>query len=525
MESFADFVNEKSYISPSPINHYKSVKYSKLQHHQDGGNDGSDDDEDDLREERFEKVALIDDDSGDNLRDSAGSGDVFTVESAVEAIGFGYFQIRLYIVCGLFTAADALEMMLLAVLSPALRCEWQLDHFHVAFLTTVVFCGMCIMAPVWGFLGDKYGRQTTLYIVTVWIGYFGLLTTFSPSFIWILILRGMVGAGLAGSPQSFALMTEFLPSNSRAKMLQIGGVAWALGTAFEISMASLVIPSLGWRWLVAFSAIPSFLICVLLKLLPESARYLVAAGEKDKALSVLQKAAKLNKSNLPSGRLVSSHIGRRGNFSDLLSLEYRRTSLQMWFMWFVTAFSYYGMVLASAEILQVNNSDGEVKDADNCKCNLLKADDYVTILLSTFGEFIALPLNLMLIDRIGRRYTGAVNSFGMAIFFIILQIKMPKSMLTVIMFMVRGFSQGLFNFVYIYTAEVYPTTIRTLGIGTASAWARVGAMLTPFVAQVLLDKSLTSAVWVYGSLGILAALCAVFLPIETKGRILPQSLQ
>ena len=41
----------------------------------------------------------------------------------------------------------------------------------------------------------------TLYMVTTWIGYFGLLTTFSPSFMWVLILRGLVGAGLAGSPQ------------------------------------------------------------------------------------------------------------------------------------------------------------------------------------------------------------------------------------------------------------------------------------------------------------------------------------
>lgn len=102
---------------------------------------------------------------------------------------------------------------------------------------------------------------------------------------------------------------------------------------------------------------------------------------------------------------------------------------------------------------------------------------------------------------------------------------MPQSLLTVIMFMVRGLSQGLFNFVYIYTAEVYPTTIRTLGIGLASAWARVGAMLTPFVAQVLLDKSLTAAVWVYGSLGLLASVCAILLPIETKGRVLPQSIR
>lgn len=519
MESLADFTGGGLYSSFPSKGHHRSVKYTKLHSNHDG-------DDESLYDESLEQVALMEDNSDDNYNTSdTERGNVFTVEDAVESIGFGFFQIRLYIICGLFTVADALEMMLLAVLSPVLRCEWQLDHYHVAFLTTVVFIGMCLLAPVWGFIGDKYGRQTTLYMVTLWIGYFGFLTTFSPSFMWVLILRGLVGAGLAGSPQSFALLTEFLPSKSRAKMLQIGGIAWAMGTLFEITVASLVIPTLGWRWLVALSAIPSFLICILLKLLPESARYLVAAGEKDRALSVLQKAAKINKASLPKGTLTVSKSGTRGNFLDLMSPEYRRTSLQMWLMWFVTAFSYYGMVLASAEILQIHNSGENSKDAESCKCNLLKHDDYITMLVSTFGEFIALPLNLLLIDRIGRRYTGAVNSCGMAIFFLLLQLKMPQSLLTVIMFMVRGLSQGLFNFVYIYTAEVYPTTIRTLGIGLASAWARVGAMLTPFVAQVLLDKSLTAAVWVYGSLGLLASVCAILLPIETKGRVLPQSIR
>nr|XP_022345746.1 synaptic vesicle 2-related protein-like isoform X2 [Crassostrea virginica] len=486
MESLADFTGGGLFNSNSSKHCRKTVKYTKLMSSHDEG----------LYDESLEKVALMDDDSDDNYNTSdIESENVFTVEEAVESIGFGFFQIRLYIICGLFTAADALEMMLLAVLSPVLRCEWQLDHFRVAFLTTVVFIGMCIMAPVWGLMGDKYGRQTTLYMVTTWIGYFGLLTTFSPSFMWVLILRGLVGAGLAGSPQSFALLTEFLPSKSRAKMLQIGGITWAMGTLFEISIASLVIPTLGWRWLVAFSAMPSFLICVLIKLLPESARYLVAAGEKDRALHILQKAAKINKSSLPKGRLTVAHSASRGNVSDLLSPEYRRTSLQMWLMWFATAFSYYGMVLASAEILQIHNSGEESRNADSCKCNLLKSDDYITMLVSTFGEFLALPLNLLLIDRIGRRYTGAVNSCGMAIFFLLLQLQMPQSLLTIIMFMVRGFSQGLFNFVYIYTAEV------------------------------LLDKSLTAAVWVYGLLGLLASLCAILLPIETKGRVLPQSIR
>ena len=33
----------------------------------------------------------------------AGQSPTFTAEEGVEAIGFGFFQIRLYIICGLFT--------------------------------------------------------------------------------------------------------------------------------------------------------------------------------------------------------------------------------------------------------------------------------------------------------------------------------------------------------------------------------------------------------------------------------------
>lgn len=35
---------------------------------------------------------------------------------------------------------------------------------------------------------------------------------------------------------------------------------------------------------------------------------------------------------------------------------------------------------------------------------------------------------------------------------------------------------------------------------------------------------MTAAVWVYGSVGLLASVCAILLPIETKGRVLPVNL-
>ncbi|XP_052282117.1 putative transporter SVOPL [Dreissena polymorpha] len=177
----------------------------------------------------------------------------------------------------------------------------------------------------------------------------------------------------------------------------------------------------------------------------------------------------------------------------------------VWIMWFGTALSYYGMVLASAEILQIKNAN---QSGEKCKCNLLKKDDYTSMIVSTLGEFIALPLHKCLIDLVGIRWTGAVNLFGCGLFFIFLQLPVPMTVLTGFIFLVRGCSAGMFNFIYIYTSAVYPTTIRTLGIGAASSWARVGAVVTPFLAQVLMDTSLTAAVWVYGSIGFI---CAVLL--------------
>ena len=47
-----------------------------------------------------------------------------------------------------------------------------------------------------------------------------------------------------------------------------------------------------------------------------------------------------------------------------------------------------------------------------------------------------------------------------------------------------------FTFLFFqYTPEVYPTTLRSIGVGSCSSMARFGAMLTPYIAQVLLQQS------------------------------------
>lgn len=52
------------------------------------------------------------------------------------------------------------------------------------------------------------------------------------------------------------------------------------------------------------------------------------------------------------------------------------------------------------------------------------------------------------------------------------------------LFVARGIIAGVFQAAYVYTPEVYPTSLRAVGVGACSAMARLGAMVTPYVAQV-----------------------------------------
>ncbi|KAH3736462.1 hypothetical protein DPMN_043030 [Dreissena polymorpha] len=171
-----------------------SVKYTKLCTVEDTHERFFEDDNVDIRTRL----------PGERRRSSCDADRKFTVEEAVEVLGVGWFQFRLWAITGLFSMADACEMMLLAVLSPELRCQWGLSQTHVALITTVVFIGMGTASPFWGILADRYGRRNNLMLASVVVWYFGLLTSFSPSYFWLLLLRGLVGAGMAGMPHGCA---------------------------------------------------------------------------------------------------------------------------------------------------------------------------------------------------------------------------------------------------------------------------------------------------------------------------------
>uniref|UniRef100_A0A4W5QFC7 Synaptic vesicle 2-related protein n=1 Tax=Hucho hucho TaxID=62062 RepID=A0A4W5QFC7_9TELE len=412
--------------------------------------------------------------------------DTFTVEDAVEAIGFGKFQWKLSILTGLSWMADAMEVMILSIISPQLHCEWMLPSWKVAMLTSVVFIGMMFSSTLWGNISDKYGRKVGLTMCMMWVLYYGFLSAFSPAYGWVMVLRGLVGFGIGGAPQSVTLYSEFLPRKSRATCIILIEIFWALGAVFEVLLAIWIMPTMGWRWLLGLSTAPLVV-------------------------------------------FVTFCFEVRGRIRDLLTPQYRRTTLLLWFIWFANAFSYYGLVLLTTELFQAGDTCGVITQGAktepkcNLECKYLTLDDYKDLLWTTLAEFPGLFVTLFVIDRIGRKKSMAMCFLMFSVCILPLYACVGRVALTVFIFIARAFITGGFQVAYVYTPEVYPTATRALGIGTCSGMARGGALLTPFVAQVLLKKSVYLTLSVYCIFCLLATGASMLLPIETTGLGLQES--
>uniref|UniRef100_A0A9J8C4C6 SV2 related protein b n=2 Tax=Cyprinus carpio TaxID=7962 RepID=A0A9J8C4C6_CYPCA len=448
----------------------------------------------------------------------------FTVEEAVEAIGFGRFQWKLSMLTGVAWMADAMEMMLLSIVTPQLRCEWRLSSWKVAFITAIVFIGMMVSSSLWGNISDKYGRKLCLILCMLWTLHYGLLSAFAPVYSWILVLRCLVGFGLGGAPQSVTLYTEFLPIKSRGISIILLGVFWALGAVFEVLLAMVVMPTLGWKWLLAFSTFPLVVFAASCCWLPESARFDVLRGREDKALDTLKYIAAANGSSVPTGRLIANTQTERGRIRDLFIPEYRKTTLLVWLIWFCNAFSYYGIVLLTTELFQSGSAcSGEW--FCNLECNYLTIHDYVDLLWTTLAEFPGILVTLWMIDRIGRKKSMAICFLLFSVSILPLYACTHRAVLTVFIFIARACITGGWQVAYVYTPEVFPTATRAIGIGTGSGMARVGALITPFIAQVLLKSSVYLTLSVYLICCLLGTVASLVLPMETTGRSLQESTQ
>ena len=245
----------------------------------------------------------------------------YTAVEALDHVGFGKFQIRALCFVGFAWAADAMEMMLLSFIGPAMRCEFGVSSDAEGALTSVVFVGMMLGAPAWGVVSDARGRKPALLFSATTTLAAGIGSALGGSFGSVLFFRFVVGVGLGGVPVAYGLFMEFLPSENRGARLSYIEAFWTLGSMLESALAWIVLPRHSWRVLLLISAAPLLGLIACIFIVPESVLYSVNAGRMEEAKETLRRVAATNGKSLPQGELVgpNDRASSSGEFEDRTS--------------------------------------------------------------------------------------------------------------------------------------------------------------------------------------------------------------
>uniref|UniRef100_A0A7N0V9H1 Major facilitator superfamily (MFS) profile domain-containing protein n=2 Tax=Kalanchoe fedtschenkoi TaxID=63787 RepID=A0A7N0V9H1_KALFE len=483
-----------------------------------------------------------------------GSPKPYTVDEALVHMGFGNFQILVLAYAGMGWVSEAMEMMLLSFVGPAVQSQWNLSPNQESTITSVVFAGMLGGAYAWGIVADKYGRRRGFLITAIVTSIAGLLSALSPNFVSLIVVRCLVGVGLGGGPVLSSWFLEFIPAPNRGTWMVVFSAFWTVGTILEASLAWLIMPTLGWRWLLALSALPSSLLLIFYRIAPESPRYLCTQGRISEAHAILEKVARMNKAELPSGNIVSDRLNEQHGHSNpfegarllsprhsgsaspistdsvtggissvrmLLSPKLVKTTILLWVVFFGNAFSYYGLVLLTTEL-----STGR----DHCMPTSLHSEksrtiNYKDVFITSFAEFPGLLISAFTIDKFGRKFSMSAMFFLCCIFLLPLIYTQSQALTTGLLFGARICISATFTVIYIYAPEVYPTSIRTTGVGIASSVGRIGGMVCPLVAVGLVHGCHQAAsIVLFEVVVFCAGICVMMFPFETRGQELSDSL-
>lgn len=395
--------------------------------------------------------------------------------------------------------------------------EWDLvcdKTFLVQASQSVYMAAWMVGALVAPTIADHIGRKHVVIFCGVIWGILGVISAFVNHFYLFTTLRAMMAAlHMGGFLVSYCLLSEYYSTSHRAFAANGIYIIWALGLMILPGIAYFV---RNWRHLQLIISAPLLLMAVGFWTLPESVHYLVTHGRVEEGEELIRKMAKFSKITIPEDLRLKVPIPAKGtkdkariNLVGILLTPYLRIyALIIVLVWTVNALVYYGLSLGT---------------------NTLAGNKYLNFFLSGAIEVPAYITCMYVLMPWGRRKPTLVlhvlAGLPLIIAYFIPENTETADLTPLILTLNLIGKYGItatFSAIYLITSEVYPTVVRTTGVGISSFSARVGGALAPFTVYL---KEIAPAVApiLFGILAIGAGIMVMFLP-ETASRDLPETL-
>lgn len=402
--------------------------------------------------------------------------------------------------------------------------DWVCDRANLQQLMQIaVMVGVFWGSPLFGWTSDTYGRKPTMVgCITMCLGSMGVLR-FSSQIWHFFVLRMLDGAGAIGAiAAAFVLISEVFESVGYQKILVLQ-IAQALFGVSQAILAGIASKVRTWQSLSVVMASPCLMVVAVYFVNNESARWLISQNRYKEANSILRKTAKIN------GRKVEeSYVGQDEKYSEndgkdgakkenfLKAMKKRPlqlTILNLAYQWFMLSGLYYTLAIKAVEF-------GENPFLNFSISGLLEAP-------ACFGT-------LLMFQFLGRRpstfYMEVIA--GISLVALLLVPESYKTVFSIFPQIGKFALSAAYGGIYIYSAEIFPTTIKNFGIGVCSSIARIAGVISQFIEMIPnsnfckenenIDCKKIPYV-IYGAMTIVGCLLMFFLP-ETNGHSSPETI-
>ncbi|HXA58701.1 MAG TPA: MFS transporter [Streptosporangiaceae bacterium] len=205
-------------------------------------------------------------------------------------------HIGLIVVLAVAVTIDAMKPITLSFVAPGMGQEYGLKsvlnphgHYPVALLPFSGLTGTVLGSFLWGWLGDRIGRRSSILFAGVLFMTTAICGAM-PSFWWNLAMCLMMGLAAGGMlPITFSLLAETIPGRHRGWLMVLIGGNLALAYAITSQLSASLVPHYSWRilWL---TGMPTGVLLILLnRWIPESPRFLLAHGRDEEARQIMAK--------------------------------------------------------------------------------------------------------------------------------------------------------------------------------------------------------------------------------------------
>ena len=261
---------------------------------------------------------------------------------------FSGFQWVLFGLCFVVVLLDGFDTAAIGYIAPSLLTEWHLARPSLAPVLSAALFGLAAGALCAGPLADRLGRKRVLVGAVLVFGAACLASASSGTLDHLIAWRFVTGLGLgAAMPNAVTLTSEYCPDARRATLTNAMFCGFPLGAAFGGFLAAWMIPLWGWRSVLLLGGVtPLVLAALMLPLLPESVRHMVATGQD--AARVRRVLRRISASAADATSFVLAERApatqARSGAGIVLSRDYLVGSVTLWVAYFMGLVIFYALI-------------------------------------------------------------------------------------------------------------------------------------------------------------------------------------